>query len=85
PNAIGYDGLGYVTPDQKTLGVARVRGDPYIPPTIETVKEGTYPIARPLYMYTRGEPTGAIKDYLDWVLSPEGQAIVKELGFVPLR
>ncbi len=85
PNAVGYDGLGYVTPDQKTLGVARVRGDPYIPPTIETVKEGTYPIARPLYMYTRGEPTGAIKDYLDWVLSPEGQAIVKELGFVPLK
>ncbi len=85
PNAIGYDGLGYVTPDQKTIAVARTAGQPYVQPTVETVKDGSYPIARELYMYTDGQPTGAIKDYLDWILSPEGQAIVRELGFVPLE
>lgn len=85
PNAIGYDGLGYVTPDQKTIRVARTADSPYIPPTIGTVKDGTYPIARSLYMYTAGEPTGEVRAYLDWILNPEGQAIVGKLGFVPLR
>jgi phosphate transport system substrate-binding protein len=84
PNAIGYDGLGYVTPSQKTVKVAPSESGPFVPPTIETVKDGTYPIARPLFMYTRGEPTGAIKEYLDWIISEEGQRIVVELGFVPL-
>jgi phosphate transport system substrate-binding protein len=84
PNAIGYDGLGYVTPDQKTLCVVDEPGDPCVLPSVETVQNGTYPIARPLFMYTAGEPTGAIREYLDWILGPEGQALVKELGFVPL-
>lgn len=84
PNAIGYDGLGYVTPDQKTIKVARRVGEPYIPPSVETVRDGSYPIARVLYMYTCGQPKGVIKDYLDWILSEEGQKIVAELGFVPL-
>jgi phosphate transport system substrate-binding protein len=84
PNAIGYDGLGYVTPDQKTLCVTDKAGDPCVLPTVETVQDGTYPIARPLYMYTAGEPTGAIREYLDWILSPEGQALVEKWGFVPL-
>jgi len=85
PNAIGYDGLGYVTPDQKTIAVARKAGEPYVPPSIETVKEGSYPIARVLYMYTSGQPTGVIREYLDWITSAEGQKIVEELGFVPLQ
>jgi len=85
PNAIGYDGLGYVTPDQKTIKVARRAGAPYVPPSIETVKEGSYPIARSLYMYTSGQPTGIIREYLDWITSAEGQEIVEELGFVPLQ
>lgn len=85
PNAIGYDGLGYVTEDQKTLAVAIRADEPYVLPTIATVKDGSYPIARSLYMYTNGQPTGVIKDYLDWILSDEGQAIVRKLGFVPLR
>lgn len=83
PNAIGYDGLGYVTPDQKTLGVARGEGDPYVLPSIATVNDGSYPIARLLYMYTAGEPTGEVKAYIDWVLTA-GQAIIPQLGFVPL-
>ena len=85
PNAIGYDGLGYVTPDQKTIGVARKAGEPYVLPSIETVTEGSYPIARSLYMYTSGQPTGIIREYLDWITSEEGQDIVEELGYVPLR
>jgi len=84
PNAIGYDGLGYVTPDQKVLAVAREEGAPYVLPSPETVKDGTYPIARPLYMYTAGQPDEEIRAYLDWILN-EGQALVTELGFVPLR
>jgi phosphate transport system substrate-binding protein len=84
PNAIGYDGLGYVTPDQKMLAVAQMAGEPYVMPSIETVNDGTYPIARPLFMYTAGQPTGQVKAYLDWVLS-EGQGLVVELGFVPLQ
>jgi phosphate transport system substrate-binding protein len=85
PNAIGYDGLGYVTHDQKVVAVAPAEGDPYVTPTVESVKDGSYPIARGLYIYTVGEPQGAIRDYLDWILGPEGQAIVLELGFVPLE
>lgn len=85
PNAIGYDGLGYVTPDQKTIAVARTAKGPFVQPNIETVNDGTYPIARPLYMYTNGQPTGVIRDYLEWIKGPEGQALVKKLGFIPLR
>jgi phosphate transport system substrate-binding protein len=84
PNAIGYDGLGYVTPDQKLVAVARDPYSPYVLPSIETVNDGSYPISRPLYMYTAGEPQGEIKRYIEWILS-EGQAIVPELGFVPLK
>jgi phosphate transport system substrate-binding protein len=85
PNAIGYDGLGYVTADQKVVAVAPAAGQPYVLPAIETAKDGSYPIARDLFIYTIGEPQGAILAYLDWIMGPEGQAIVKELGFVPLQ
>ncbi len=85
PNAIGYDGLGYVTDDVKTIAVAGGPGADYVQPSIESVDAGTYPIARPLFMYTRGEPTGLIKEYIDWILGPAGQAIVTQLGFVPLK
>lgn len=84
PNAIGYDGLGYVTPDQKVLAVARDASNPYVLPSIATVDDGTYPISRPLYMYTIGEPGGQVKAYLDWLLGP-GQKLVSKLGFVPLH
>lgn len=85
PNAIGYDGLGYITPDVKTLAVAPKDGGEYVKPSIETVNNGKYPIARPLFMYTPGEPQDEVKTYLDWVLGPEGQQIVADLGFVPLQ
>jgi len=84
PNAIGYDGLGYVTPDLKVIAIAKDPGDKYILPTPETVINNTYPIARDLYMYTNGEPTGTTKEYLNWIFTTEAQNIVSELGFVPI-
>ncbi|MBN1668992.1 MAG: phosphate ABC transporter substrate-binding protein [Anaerolineales bacterium] len=84
PNAIGYDGLGYVTTEMKVVAIASTPGGEYILPSAETVNNGTYPIARDLYMYTNGEPGGIIATYLKWILSPEAQDIVKELGFVPV-
>lgn len=83
-NAIGYDGLGYVTPDQKMLAVASKEGGPYVLPSIASVNDGSYPISRPLYMYTAGEPQGSVKIFLDWVLT-DGQKSVAQLGFVPLQ
>jgi phosphate transport system substrate-binding protein len=85
PNAIGYDGLGYVPKDLKMIAIAKDSGGAYILPSIATVNDKTYPIARDLYMYTNGEPTGTVKEYLDWILSPEAQQIVADLGFVPVK
>ncbi len=84
PNAIGYDGMGYVTADQKVLAVAAAAGGPYVLPSAQTVKDGSYPIARKLYMYTPGRPQGIVQEYIAWVLGP-GQELVTDLGFVPLR
>jgi phosphate transport system substrate-binding protein len=83
PNAIGYDGLGYITPHVKTVAVAVNENSPYVLPSVDTVNDKSYPIARDLYMYTHDQPAGAIKEYLDWIHSPEAQAIVRELGFIP--
>ena len=66
------------------IAVAVNADSPYVLPTVETGADGSYPIARGLYMYTAGEPTGEIATYLDWVMGPAGQQIVAELGFVPL-
>jgi len=85
PNAIGYDGLGYTDPaHEKLIAVAKDQASPFVVPSVATGADGSYPIARALYMYTAGAPTGAIADYLAWVRGPEGQKIVAELGFVPL-
>ena len=85
PNAIGYDGLGYVTSEVKLIAVSDVGQSEYVLPSVETVSSGTYPIARSLQMYTRGEPEGEILEYLNWLLSDEAQEIVAELGFVPVK
>jgi phosphate transport system substrate-binding protein len=84
PNAIGYDGLGYVTDEVKVLAISENPETGYILPSSETVNNSLYPIARDLYMYTSGEPLGEIDSYLDWILSPDAQLIVKQLGFVPI-
>ncbi len=84
PNAIGYDGLGYIVPEVKVLAIAKQPGGEYVMPSADTVNNGTYPISRDLYMYTDGEPTGIIKDYLDYIFSDKAQEIVTTLGFVPI-
>ena len=86
PNAIGYDGLGYVDAEhEKIISVATGNESEFIPPTVESASAGTYPLARNLFMYTAGEPGGALADYLEWILSSDGQDIVANLGFVPLE
>ena len=85
PNAIGYDGFGYVdAAHEKLIAVAKDADSPYVLPSVAAGADGSYPISRGLYMYTAGEPQDAIRDYLDWILSDEGQTIVADLGFVPL-
>ncbi len=84
PNAIGYDGLGYVTPDMKTVNVGLTSDGPFWPPTADTVNAGQYPIARELYMYSTSDSSEAINTFLEWILSPRAQSIVLDLGFVPV-
>lgn len=85
PNAIGYDGLGYVTPEVKVIGIKDDSDGSIVFPSIDTVSQDTYPIARDLYVYTDGEPQDAIQAYLDWILSDQGQNIVIKLGFVSVE
>jgi len=85
PNAIGYDSLGYVTADVKLVGVSSLeQPQNFIIPSLETVSNNTYLISRNLYMYTLDEPEGIVKTYINWIMSPEGQEIVRELGFIPV-
>jgi phosphate transport system substrate-binding protein len=78
PDAIGYVGLGYESP---SVSVVKVNGEV---PSVQTVQSKSYALARDLYMMSAGEPTGAAKAYLDWILGPAGQEVVKAEGFVPL-
>ena len=84
PCAIGYSGMGYATDEVKMLKVAAKKGETAYEPSIKNVHDKTYPVARPLFMYTLGTPQGAVKDYVDWTLGPAGQKIVAESGYVPL-
>ena len=84
-SAIGYVGLGYLGESVKAVPVVAASGGAPVAPTAKSVTDGTYPIARALYCYTNGEPTGELKGYMDWIKGPEGQRIVEELGFVPVK
>ena len=81
PNAIGYSGMGYATDEVKMLAVSK--DGPAVAPAVENALNGSYALARPLNIYVLGEAEGAVKHYLDWIMSEEGQAIVKEIGYVP--
>ena len=85
PSAIGYYGMGYISPKQKPISVAKDEKTEYEAPTIENVVNGKYPISRPLLLYTNGEPQGLIKKFVDFCLSPEGQDIVLKTDFVPIN
>jgi phosphate transport system substrate-binding protein len=84
-NAIGYYGMGYISPKQKVIAVAKEEQGRYVKPSIQDVRKGKYPISRPLFWYTKGDPKGAVKSLLDFVLSKEGQEIVLKLDFVPVK
>jgi phosphate transport system substrate-binding protein len=85
PNAIGYDGLGYVIPEVKVLAVAKSDSQPYVMPSVVSVNNGEYPVSRDLYMYAAKNISQPVVDYLAWILSPEAQQIVVNLGFVPVK
>jgi phosphate transport system substrate-binding protein len=84
PGAIGYSGLGYATANVKIVKVSKKKGEPAIVPSNATVLDKTYPIARPMFMYTPGEPPPHVKQYLDWIVSDAGQKVVEATGYVPL-
>ena len=83
PAAIGYSGMGYATDEVKMLLVAKKDGAKAFAPNNENALSGDYPIARPLFMYTLGDPKPHVKAYLDWCLSPAGQKVVEATGYVP--
>ncbi|MBU0467915.1 MAG: PstS family phosphate ABC transporter substrate-binding protein [Candidatus Omnitrophica bacterium] len=85
PNAIGYYGMGYTGDRQKTLAIAKDKSSTYYEPTIENVMQGYYYISRPLLIYTKGKPQGLVKDFMDFIFSDDGQRIVRELDFVPIK
>lgn len=83
--AIGYYGMGYISAKQKPIWVAKDEKSEYENPTIENVLNGKYPISRPLFIYTNGEPQGLVKKFVDFILSKEGQDIVLKTDFVPIK
>jgi phosphate transport system substrate-binding protein len=85
PNAIGYDGLGYVTEAVGVVAVAAAEGQPPVAPSARTVQDRSYPVARDLYIYTRRDPQPAVRAYLAWIAEPAAQLIVRGLGFVPVE
>ena len=81
PCAIGYSGLAYATDHIKMACVSKNTGGECTSPSVETASDGSYPIARPLFMYTNGEPTGYVGAYLNWIKSDVGQCIILEKGY----
>jgi phosphate transport system substrate-binding protein len=84
PNAIGYGGAAYA----EGIEICKVKKDensPGVLATAETIKNDTYPISRYLFMYLKEQPKGAMKKYIDWILSPEGQKLVVEMGYFPVK
>lgn len=81
PNAMGYVGLGYAQQGGDKIKALTVNGVEASP---EKALSGEYPLSRGLYLYVNGEPQGAVKKLIDFVLGPEGQTIVEEEGFIPL-
>ena len=84
PGAIGYSGLAYANDHVKIVPVVNTDGTA-VTPTVATAVDGSYPIARPLLMYTSGQPEGVVKEYLDWILSAEGQKIIADKGYAPVN
>jgi phosphate transport system substrate-binding protein len=84
-NAIGYVGLGYITDTVHVVAVKADGGKDFVLPSVKTVMDKTYAVARELYWYTNGKPTGDVKKFVDFVLGSDGQKIVRALDFVPVK
>jgi phosphate transport system substrate-binding protein len=83
-NAIGYGGAAYA----EGIEICKVKKDansPAYEASAETIAKNQYPITRYLFMYLRNRPTGEMKKYIDWILSPEGQKLVVEMGYFPIK
>ncbi len=85
PCAIGYSGLAYVTDHVKMACVENADSAGCTSPTVATASDGSYPIARPLFMYTNGEPAGKIGEYMNWIKSDAGQCIILDKGYAPMK
>lgn len=85
PACIGYFGMGYNNPRLKEIAIAEDAASPAVLPAIETIMDGSYPISRPLFVYTDGEPQGAVRKFLEFAMSPRGQELVVETDFVPVK
>ncbi len=81
---IGYGGAAYAK-GIKILKVKKDAATPGVAPELANVKDGSYPLSRPLFFYTRNKPSGDIKGFVDWVLSAEGQDIVTKVGYFPVK
>jgi phosphate transport system substrate-binding protein len=85
--SIGYGGIAY----ESGIRVIPIRGEESsndsdaVPPTLDNVQSGRYPLSRQLFFYTVGEPAGEVKVFIDWVLSQEGQKVCQEVGYYPLK
>ncbi len=84
PGAIGYSGMGYATAEVKKLRVAKKAGEQAFDSNAENTLNGSYPISRPLLMYSIGDPAPWVQKYLDWLHSDAGQAILTQCGYVAL-
>lgn len=82
--AIGYVGLAYVEKDVKALAVSYDKGKKYVTPSVENAKNGSYPVTRPLFLYYLKKDEARVNPFLTYILSADGQKIVKEVGYVPL-
>ena len=85
PLAIGYSGMAYANDQVKMLKVSKEVGGEAFAASVENAQNDSYPIARPLFIYTKEQPTGIIKEYIDWMLSDDGQKIVADIGYVPMK
>jgi phosphate transport system substrate-binding protein len=82
-NAIGYIGFAYLDKSVKVLSLDKGNGS--VATTVESILSGAYPLSRPLYFYTNGEPSGLTKEFTDFVISEKGQNIVSTVGYIPLK
>lgn len=84
PCAIGYSGMGYKTDKVKFVKIKKTADSPAVAPSVAAALDKSYPISRPLFVYTVGEPQGRIRAYIDWIRSDAGQEVLKKIGYVPL-